>query len=186
MKTVSHYNLAIADLIMGILFIFILILVKFMVDYQDKKDNLSQPLIERNHILDNIAKELEKKNIKVEVDKKNGILKLNNVHYFDEGEYELNAKGQRDFKLIQEKIFQSIVCYSNLQSNGTKRKWPKDSKLKLKDWINRCCKEQPDKYALIDSILIEGHADSKPIPEDGKLWKKGIKSNLELATKRSS
>ena len=188
MKKGSHYNLAIADLIMGILFIFILILVKFMLDYQDKKDDLSKPLFERNNILDNIAKELkEKHNIIVDIDKKNGILKLNDVHYFDEGQYELNQIGKKELKIIRNIIFEKIVCYSHLKSHGTSQKWPmdKEGRTNLNQWINYCEDEQPDKYALMDTILIEGHADSKPIPENGNLWKKGIKTNLDLATKRS-
>ena len=181
----SHYNLCISDLIMGLLFIFILILLKFMLDYQDKKHDLSKPLVERNHIIEDIAKELEKENIKVEVDKENGVLKLNDIHYFDVGQYKLSQKGKEDFKKIQKTLSRNIICYSHIKSQGTQQKWPIDFRLELDKWINHCRKKKPNQYGLIDSILIEGHADSKPISKHGKLWRKGIKTNLDLATKRS-
>ncbi len=157
-----------------------------MLDYQNKKQDLSEPLVERNHVIENIAKELEKKGVKVEVDKENGVLRLTDIHYFDEGQYELSAKGREDFQIIQKSLFENIICYSHLQSSGTKQRWPiHPTESNLNKWIDHCKEKQPDQYGLIDSILIEGHADSKPIPQNGKLWKKGIKTNLDLAMKRS-
>ena len=186
MKSNSHYALSISDLLMGILFIFMLILMKFMMEYQNKKESLLEPLSERVKILKHLKSEIEKKNIKVEIDKKNGILKLTGAHYFDSGKYELSDEGKKDFEKIKD-IFTILICYSALDNKKTKERWPKNKKCKsnLKKWQDHCKKKYPKKYALIDSILIEGHADADPIADGSCLAKEGIKNNLDLAMKRA-
>ena len=193
MEKSSHYNLCISDLIMGILFIFILVLLKFMLEFQDRKlefqsktDDLSKPLIERGHVIKNIRDELKEEGIESEIDIENGVLKLSNVHYFDRGQYELNEKSKEDFKHIKEVLFKNVICYSHLNSQITKQQWPSSSEERLIEWKNHCHSDiHKNKYGLIDSILIEGHADRTPIPKGGYLSKKGIKTNLDLAAKRS-
>ncbi len=187
MEKGSHYNLCISDLIMGLLFIFILVLLKFMLEFQSKKDDLSKPLVERGHIIKNIKKELEKEGIKSEIDVKNGVLKLSNVHYFDKGQYELSEKGRKDFEQIKKILFENITCYSHLNSQITKQQWPSglENEGRLIEWQSHCSKTHKNKYGLIDSILIEGHADKTPISKTGSLSKIGVKTNLDLAVKRS-
>ena len=83
MKNNSHYTLSISDLIMGVLFIFILILMKFMIEYHNLKRDLLKPILERTKILKELKKEIEKEDIKVEIDIKNGVLKLMGANYFN-------------------------------------------------------------------------------------------------------
>lgn len=188
MKKNSHYALSISDLIMGLLFIFILILMKFMLEYQSKKENLFQPLLERTKLLEKLEKEIKKKNIQVEIDTAIGVLILPNTHYFDKSKYSLNQKGKNTFKKIK-KIFSILICYSDLNNIDTKNLWPsskgKNKKSSLKQWQSYCKKKYPKHQALIDSILIEGHADSTPIGQGSSLRKKGINTNLDLAVKRA-
>ncbi len=187
MKNNSHYALSISDLMMGLLFIFILILMKFMMEYQDKKQDLSKPILERGLLLEKLKTEMEQKNIQVEIDKKNGVLKLTDVQYFDKGEYKLSEKGKNHFRKIK-KIFNALICYSDLDSPKTKNRWPKNKakKTTLKKWQAHCNKPTHfKKQALIDSILIEGHADATPISQYASLIKEGIKTNLDLAMKRA-
>ncbi len=185
MKKNSHYALSISDLIMGLLFIFILILMKFMLEYQSKKENLFQPLAERDKLLEELKKEMKKKNIQVEIDKENGVLKLSGTHYFNKGKYSLSDTGKNTFKKIKKIFDKLLICYSALEHKKTKNRWPsskvRNKKSNLKQWQSYCKKKYPKKSALIDSILIEGHADSTPISQ----YSKGIKTNLDLAVKRS-
>ena len=184
MKNNSNYTLSISDLLMGFLFIFILILLKFMIDYQNKKTNLFKPLQERSNLLKDLKKKMASEKIKVEIDKENGVLKLTNIYYFSEGNYILSAKGKKDFKKIK-KIFNILICYSDLNNPETKKRWlVKYTADNLKNWKKYCRKKYAKQYGLIDSILIEGHADSKPIGKE--LKKKGIETNVDLAMKRSS
>jgi len=190
MADTSQYSLSLSDLIMGFLFVFILILMKFMIDYQDKKTEyeaqkteLLHPLEERTKLLEALKKDFEtpKNKIDVEIDTKNGVLTLTNTGYFYPGKYELSNKGKEDFEKIK-KIFKKLICYSDLKSDRKKQLLTKYSN--FDKWKTHCSKEEnKNKHALIDSILIEGHADSTPI--GSKLKKDGIKNNLDLAIKRS-
>ena len=157
MKKSSHYNLCINDLMMGLLFIFILILVKFMIDYKDKEERILEPITSLHKLMDNIENELTKKNIMVEVDKKNGILKLLNTQYFSEGKYELSEKGRRDFIKIR-KIFSMLICYSNLKSKEVKTKWissqidKQKSKQILERWIKYC--DSPKEKINMEQLIL--------------------------------
>ena len=184
MKNASQYSLSISDLIMGLLFIFILILMKFMLEYENKKTELLFPIEERKKIINKIGKEIEKKNIQVEIDEKNGVLKLKNLHYFNKGSYKLSSKGEKDFKQIK-KIFHRLICYSDLKNPRTKKKWQstKYGKDNFSKWVKYCDKNHRNKYNLIDSIFIEGHADWTPIGKSLKL--KGVETNIDLAMRRS-
>ena len=157
-----------------------------MLEYQNKKKVLLHPLQERSILLKNIEKEMRKKNIQTEVDEKNGVLKLKDLHYFSKGSYKLSLKGEKDFQKIR-KIFESLICYSDLANPTTKDKWIKKpgGKNNFDKWKNFCnnSKKYRNKSGVIDSILIEGHADSTPIGK--KLRRKGIKTNIELAMKRA-
>ena len=250
MEKGSHYNLCISDLIMGLLFIFILVLLSFMLAFQSKKSEyqdetkkvqselqdkkeeiqnklqgekeklqsefqskieklkgelqsktkelhalrdevkgFSRPLIERGRIIKNINDDLKKEGIASKIDEKNGVLKLVSLeHYFDKGQYKLNRKGKEYFKKIRETLFANIVCYSDWSKIAQKR-WPSSSKdqNRLKSEKERCqTPEEDHKHGLIDSILIEGHADPTPISAFGNLWlMRGIRTNLDLAVKRS-
>ena len=187
MKNASSYSLSISDLIMGFLFIFILILMKFMLEYENKKTELLFPIEERNKLISYIGEKMEKKNIQIEIDKKNGILKLKSLHYFSKGSYELSLKGKKDFNKIKT-IFDELICYSDL--NKTKENWLKEVKKNEKQWNNswgkwvkHCDTKYKSQYGLVDSILIEGHADRTPI--GGSLKIKGIETNMDLAMRRS-
>ena len=186
MKNSSHYALSISDLMMGLLFIFILILMKFMMEYQGKKQDLSKPILERGKLLEKLKKEMEKKKIQVEVDKENGVLKLTGMQYFETGKYELSKKGKNNVNKMKN-IFNILICYSNLDSPKTKKRWAslKNGETYLEKWQNYCKQKHPLKHALIDSILIEGHADSTPISQYSPLRREGIKTNLDLAMKRA-
>ena len=189
MKNGSHYTLSISDLLMGILFIFILILMKFITDYHNKKDKLLLPLVKRVKLLKKLEKEIKKQDIKVKVDTKNGILELEDILCFPKSEYELNKEQQEGLKKICG-IFSDIICYADLEKTSKKYViWRTDWKDKIPLSCDRDkeLKSRPDctkqTNGLIDTILIEGHADSTPI--GGYFREQGIKTNLDLAMKRS-
>ena len=180
MKNNSHYTLSISDLLMGFLFIFILILLKFIVDYHNKKDALSRPLKERDILLENLKKEIEKKDIKAKIDKKNGILELPEVLCFQKSKYTLNKKQEENLKDLRN-IFVKVICYSNLDSKEMKKRWELTYNKKFEK--KKYCQNKKHVEGLIDTILVEGHADSTPI--GSYFLDKGITTNVDLAMKRS-
>ena len=184
MKNASQYSLCVSDLIMGLLFIFILILMKFMLEYKNKKTSLLKPREERNKLLDELENKINKEKIQVEIDKENGVLKLPNVNYFSKGSYILNDEGEKKFEKIKEIFKQVIICYSDLKNPKTQKKWEQTyGKNDFRESVEGCNEKYKNRYGSIDSILIEGHADATPI--GSKLKSKGIETNMDLAMKRS-
>ena len=182
MKSGSHYTLSISDLLMGFLFIFILILLKFIIDYHNKKDNLSKPLKERDSLLESLKKEIEKKDIRTKIDKENGILELPEILCFQKSKYKLNKEQKEGLKEVR-KIFLKIICYSNLDSREMEKRWLLIYGEEFEKKKYCPSKKHDHRYGLIDTILVEGHADSTPI--GSYFWDKGIITNLDLAMKRS-
>ncbi len=179
MKNSSHYTLSISDLLMGFLFIFILILLKFIIDYHDKKNALSIPLIERAELLKSLKKKIEKKDISVKVDLENGILTLPEILCFQKSKYNLSEEQQKGLKAVI-KALAPIICYSNLNSEEMKQRW---KRFYNKSFEKKKCNKYKNKQGLIDTILVEGHADSTPI--GSYFGNTCIITNLDLAQKRS-
>ena len=165
MKNNSHYTLSISDLLMGFLFVFILILLKFMIDYHNKKDDLSKPLKERDILLESLKKQIEKKDIRAKIDKENGVLELPEILCFQKSKYKLNKEQKEGLKKIR-KIFSKIICYSNLNSREMKKRWQLiyNKQFEKKKYCQS--KKHDHKHGLIDTILVEGHADSTPVGEN--------------------
>ena len=165
MKNGSHYTLSISDLLMGFLFVFILILLKFIIDYHEKKNILSKPLIERAELLKNLKKQIEKKDINVEIDTENGILELPEILCFSKSKHELSNEQKEGLEKIR-KIFSRIICYSNLNSGEMKKRWHLIYAKKFEK--KKYCPEKKynHKHGLVDTILVEGHADSTPVGEN--------------------
>ena len=183
MKNNSHYTLSISDLLMGFLFVFILVIMKFIIDY---RGGFSRPFIERACLLERFKKEIEKKGIKAEIDKENGILELPEILCFRKSKYKLSKEQKKGLKEVRN-IFSRAICYSNLQSGEMRRRWEEFYKGKFEkekycsNKKEKHCLKNPDKDGLIDTVLIEGHADSTPIGGIGG----GITTNLDLAMKRA-
>lgn len=194
MKNNSHYTLSISDLLMGFLFVFILILLKFIIDYHEKKNILSKPLIERTKLLKNLKKQIEKKDISVEIDTENGILELPEILCFQKSQYKLDEEQKEGLEKVRE-IFSKIICYSNLNSREMKKRWQLIYNKKFEKKKYCPGKKHDHKYGLIDTILIEGHADSTPIGENLCECEKDmfnldidcecIRTNIDLSMKRA-
>lgn len=190
MKSISKYTLCISDLMMGLLFIFILLLVKHMSEYQQKKTQLLDPLNARAQLVEEIGKEMKNYGIKANVDSVNGILSLRDISYFDQGKYKLediSDSGVGELKKIRSILQSKIICYSNKESfkNKWKKKYPRYDydKWDREELEPLKCNEKNKSESLVESILIEGHADSTPLGRS--LKKEGLKDNIDLAMKRS-
>ena len=150
-KIGENYDLSIADLFSGALFIFIILLVYFIIQFNEKKNDLTKPLTARTKLLENIKKEILQKGIKVTIDKENGVLRIpvsKECSYFKSGEYRLNDCGRKNFKKIRNVFTRIIPCYVS-------KRFQK----------NCAIKEIKGKkyFDFIDTVLIEGHTDYEPI-----------------------
>lgn len=161
--------LSFSDIYSGMLFIFILILVYYIAQFNNKSEELTKPYKDRADMLEVLKQEIEKhKKMTIHIDKNEGILRLtddeNCNEYFKSGKYELTECGKDSFRVIRGVLIEILPCYSH------------------KVFQNKCNHKilKNKNLSKIDTILIEGHTDNLRVK---KL--KDISNNFDLSTERS-
>jgi len=120
----AHYYISISDLMTSLLFIFILILSYVMLSFVKKEDVLTSEIkkIEQNiqhraELLQTLQKDLKNKNISIEIDEKNGNMRLKSDLLFKQGSATISEDGKKQIsqiakllmdKMVQEKYKNSI------------------------------------------------------------------------------
>ncbi|MBK6906522.1 MAG: hypothetical protein IPH08_05290 [Rhodocyclaceae bacterium] len=91
----DSYLASLSDLIIGVLFIFIILLMAFALNYrvaqteadvrqkeaEERNRQLSDAQMDRKELLENVQKTLREKGIQVEIDTLNGVLRFRNRFY---------------------------------------------------------------------------------------------------------
>ncbi len=176
----QNYLISVSDLMAGLLFLFIIALSVFALNY--KFAEVRQEEAEANHIseqrrlenvivkltrirerraqmLRRIAQEARSHNLNVIVNEDQGILHLQEGVLFDTGSAELKPKGEENLKILSKVFLEVLPEYLSPPKLG----------------------EQPnDKVGTIETVFIEGHTDRQPIRPGGK-----YQDNLELSAARA-
>jgi chemotaxis protein MotB len=148
------YFVSMTDMLVGLLFIFIIMLMFFAMRFQEaakqqndvtqKKDSMIEKLTDsertRATILQNIGQFLQSRGINVVILKDEGVLRLPEDILFSKANWELNTKGVEAVKTLANALDQVLPCYTI----GTQSKEDGCPKLNSK----------------IEAIFIEGHADA--------------------------
>ena len=166
----SSYFMSISDIMSGLMFVFIIILAIFVVDFmiaskefQDNIDKLQENQDMRSEMLSDVQSQLSNLNIDVDIDIEHGVLRLNeNAIRFTSGLAELNIEQQNRLESVSHVLAIILPCYG------------------MNAPVNDVC--MPRTKGKLDSIFIEGHTDNVPIV--GRLAKI-FKNNWELSTARA-
>jgi flagellar motor protein MotB len=159
----ESYFASMTDVVIGLLFIFIIMLMFFAMRFQEatqqkheetqrqseinkKQDDLINDLTDaentRTAILEEIGNMLHKKGITVKIVRDEGILRFPEEILFNRSKWELNAKGSDALKALGDTLDEVLPCYTA---------GPRSRE-------DNC----PRTKAKIEAIFIEGHADSDP------------------------
>ena len=174
----TNYFASMTDMMVGILFIFIIMIAYFA--FQIKEDNQKQnPLLIyidrgeqfRQGIAEKVADDLRKNNIDAQVSPKNpGVVTLKGSGLFGVGESKIdslpNSKEKIDY--ISDVLAKVMKCYVYIAANST----------------SGCKNDNPDSIYL-ESVYIEGHTDNQVVGQ-GLTLPDGSKNNLELSSKRAT
>lgn len=118
-----------------------------------KLDELNEMLSSANRdrtaLLDHIQKTLFDRGIQVEVDIKNGILRLPETLLFDSGRADFRVGGAAALKLVAQNLLAILPCYAEADNAS-------DKKL-------AACGPGDNKRRPLEAIFIEGHTDNVPI-----------------------
>lgn len=161
----ESYFISMSDMLVGLLFVFIILLVYFAVTFKQKEDYLVGAGEARKKLLIQLEKDIEQKlpGVDVVIDTQTGILRLPEEVLFDSNEYELSPRGQDAVKVVAAILAERLPCYT--KSSDTN--------------LIRCNGSQvPHK---IDTLLVEGHSDKDPIRGDMT----GL-GNLDLSARRAT
>ncbi len=153
----ESFFISMTDIMVGLLFIFLIIIMYF--SYQLKKEYRATEsyaeTAERQgtRILTAIEKILNRKGIKVEVDKKQSILRLPDGVLFESGKSKIpNPSDAYDAALeVSEAFYTVLRCSVFIREK--KEFYTKSGK--------ECYLKNPE-GAFVDSIFIEGHTDDEP------------------------
>lgn len=169
----GNYLASVSDLMIGMLFIFIIILMAFALSYraaqattdeatrQLKADNdrLTDSDRLRSEMLLEIQRSLREHGIEVDVDLENGVLRLPESLLFDSGSADFRPGGAQAIAELGSALSSILPCYST----GVKPTGPCAGSTR----------------SQLDSIFIEGHTDNIPVQN------LAFRDNWDLSSQRA-
>jgi outer membrane protein OmpA-like peptidoglycan-associated protein len=142
------YFVSMTDMMVGLLFLFIIMLMLFVLKYEQAAVNHAKTTVAltsaeetRAAILKSLKAALEQEGITVEIDTQNGVLRLPERILFDRGRADLSLTGQAAVSSLGHAFATVLPCFATVP--GTERP-------------TTC----PDTPHSIEAILIEGHTDA--------------------------
>ena len=111
------YFASFTDLLVGILFIFIIMLMMFATNYQKKQqhtEDVTKVLTKineaRNKVLIEMEKSLKNEGVQVSVDLENGVLRLPESLLFESGKWEPNKQGEAALNKLANVLMTYLPC----------------------------------------------------------------------------
>jgi outer membrane protein OmpA-like peptidoglycan-associated protein len=154
------------DMMTGLLFVFIIALVAYMLAFNDKhsqemklRSSLKDITFLQSDLVRTISKELRRYGIVHKVDIRAGVISFSDPSLgFESGQWTLTENQQPSYSIIQKVLQEYIPCYS---SNP-----PADCR--------------PDLSGKLQALVIEGHTDSVPF-----LGQSSVSDNMDLSYQRA-
>lgn len=164
------YFASFTDLLVGILFVFIIMLMMFATNYQQKQRQTEDSAkvftkinAARDQMLVEMKKALESDGVRVDIDLKHGILRLPESLLFESGKWKPNERGIIALNRLASVLISYLPCLASADQS-----------------LKKACTTMTLNESVIETVLIEGHTDSKPFRTE-----KDFNSNWGLSAMRS-
>lgn len=145
----ESYFVSMTDLMVGMLFIFIIMLMAFALNYReaqqtqaDINEELTGARKARDRMLEDIRKVLHEQGVRVEIDRENGVLRLGADLLFERGRSTLSEPGRKLIGHVSQALWIVLPCYADFGSVARSDNCPKF------------------KGGRLEAVFIEGHTDS--------------------------
>jgi chemotaxis protein MotB len=156
----ENYFVSMTDLMVGLVFIFIILLMYFALQFQEETKKLTESDETRSEILEQLQETLKARGVEVIIDRDNGVLRLPDSILFDSGQSQIKVEGREKVSSLADALRDVLPCYSQ----GLKR--------------DSGC---PESSHLIESVYVEGHTDSDRYGGSGAL-----RDNWDLSVVRAT
>jgi flagellar motor protein MotB len=158
----ESYFVSMTDMMVGLLFVFIIMLMYFALQYKDSTQELLTADATRASILEELKESLTRDGVEVTVDTETGVLRLPGDVLFDQGKVTPRQEGVDNLKKLAHALERIIPCYAvNPDANGGRPP---------------SC---PPPTHTIELLYVEGHTDRTPIDRGP------IRDNWDLSTERA-
>jgi flagellar motor protein MotB len=160
----ENYFASMTDMMVGLVFIFIIMLMYFVLEFRNVTDQLVGADQTRTEILKKLESTLKSEGVDVTVDTQNGVLRLPDAILFDSGHAELKPQGHTAVGHLADALADVLPCYTDLAS--------------VADARPATC---PKSKHRIESVYIEGHTDQDSYSGGGL-----IRDNWDLSVVRAT
>jgi chemotaxis protein MotB len=154
----ESYFVSMADMMVGLLFVFIILLLYFALQFRQTTQDLSSAEQSRAAILKRLDEQLRDHGLAVSIDTGSGVLRLPEDVLFDVGRADLTPRGRQAVAMLGKAMADVLPCYT----------YPRPAPC-------------PATAQHVDAIFIEGHTDSDPMAGQGL-----IRDNLDLSVIRAT
>jgi len=146
----ENYFVSMTDMMVGLLFIFIILVMYYALQFREVTEELTGADNTRAEILQQIQASLKSKGVDVTIDTQNGILRLPDSILFDSGQDALKPDGQEKVARLAMALDEVLPCYTDQAGSIPQRK--------------DCAVSEH----RIESVYIEGHTDRDPFARGGR------------------
>jgi chemotaxis protein MotB len=154
----ESYFISMADMMVGLVFVFLILLLYFALQFRQTASALAGANQTRAEILKKLQKDLQERGLQVTIDTRTGVLRLPENILFEKGQASLSAQGVEAVTKLSMAMEKVLPCYT----------FPRPIP----------CASQPHH---IDAIFVEGHTD-----KDAMAGRGAIQDNLDLSVVRAT
>ncbi|MBG57531.1 MAG: hypothetical protein CMK46_04490 [Porticoccus sp.] len=116
----AGYLVSVSDIMAGLLFIFIITLVSFVIHFQQASERITNNKKVRDELLTRIEQQLTGRGLQVKIDKELGVLRLTEQAVrFRTNSWELDEQPQKNLDIIAEVLSELLPCYATTSSIPT-------------------------------------------------------------------
>ena len=158
----DSYYVSVTDMLIGLLFLFIIMLMYFAVQLRTTTEALITADQTRSELLGKMVDYMQRNNVKAEADFEAGVLRLPNEILFEKSRDNPNPAGERALRTLAAAFAEYLPCYA----------------FSPEPRPERCGAQSPHR---LEAIFIEGHTDSDPLSGNERL-----RDNWDLSAARAA
>lgn len=160
----ENYFVSMTDMMVGTIFIFIILLMYFVLQFSTTISRFQDVNEARAKIAIQLKEELERRGVAVTIEENSSVLRLKDNVLFDSGQSDVKIEGRGKVVSLAESLRAVLPCYTD-QAPGAAA----NTKIS--------CEKSPHR---IESLFIEGHTDTD------RFSGLGMVDNLDLSAKRAA